>query len=522
MNLEVEDVKSMTIKELCKKYGTSRSTIYKHCQNLGVKPLKKTQIFSEDRRSRIGGRSKKSLTEAQKKHIKDNINIISQNQIAKDLGITQHLVRVAIGEMGLQIDQDSIQEFKSEGARKGLRKALKNSIKNWEDPEFRIKMGSLISERNKRLNKDASYKKKLSKASKKMWEDEEHRKRMQNLFLDDDYRSKISEGNIKRWRDPEYRRKHEELWSDPSWLEKVNIRTTGVSLLQTQLYSILNDLNIPHHEESDSPETTIGPYHFDCVVPVGNKKLLIECQGDYWHSLKKNIRNDKAKATYIEKYHKDCEIKYLWEHEFKCKDKIIELIKYWTGKTNFDLVNFQFNDVEIKKCQAKDYKLLLSKYHYLPNAGRGGIAYGSYLGNELIAVCVFSPLGRQNIPFDKKSTRELSRLCINPRYQKKNFASWFVSRCIKKLDSKYKTIISYCDTTFNHNGATYKACNFKLDNTVKPDYWYVSEDGWVMHKKTLYNHAKKMSMKEKEYAELNSYKKIYGKEKLRFVFERIS
>jgi len=41
-----------------------------------------------------------------------------------------------------------------------------------------------------------------------------------------------------------------------------------------------------------------------------------------------------------------------------------------------------------------------------------------------------------------------------------------------------------------------------------------------MHKKTLYNHAKKMGMKEKEYAELNSYKKVYGQEKLRFVFER--
>jgi hypothetical protein len=29
-----------------------------------------------------------------------------------------------------------------------------------------------------------------------------------------------------------------------------------------------------------------------------------------------------------------------------------------------------------------------------------------------------------------------------------------------------------------------------------------------------------MSMKEKEYAETNGYKKIYGKNKLRFLFER--
>jgi len=92
-----------------------------------------------------------------------------------------------------------------------------------------------------------------------------------------------------------------------------------------------------------------------------------------------------------------------------------------------------------------------------------------------------------------------------------------VSRCIKKLNPKYTTIISYCDTTFNHDGATYKACNFKLDGEVKPDYWYVDEDGWVMHKKTLYNHAIKMGMKEKDYAELNKYKKAYGDKKLRFL-----
>jgi len=185
-----------------------------------------------------------------------------------------------------------------------------------------------------------------------------------------------------------------------------------------------------------------------------------------------------------------------------------------------ELVDYSFSDVEIKKCESKDYKLLLSKYHYLPNAGKGGVAFGAYLGDELIAVCVFSPLGRQNMPWDKKTTRELSRLCIHPRYQKKNFASWFVSRCIKNLDPKFKTVISYCDTTFNHDGATYKACNFKLDGEVKPDYWYVSKDGWVMHKRTLYGHAKKMGMKEKDYAEANGYTKTYGKKKLRFVFNR--
>jgi len=193
------------------------------------------------------------------------------------------------------------------------------------------------------------------------------------------------------------------------------------------------------------------------------------------------------------------------------------------GDTEIELINFSFKNIMIKKCLAEDYKLLLSKYHYLPNAGRGGRVYGAYLNSKLIACCVFSPLVRQNIKinnYNQREVRELSRLCIHPSYQKKNFASWFVSKCLKKLDKKYKCIISYADITFNHQGTIYKALGWKQDKIVRPDYWYRSNDGWVMHKKTLYNHAKKMKMTEKEFAEEKGYIKIYGKEKLRFIWSQ--
>ena len=96
----------------------------------------------------------------------------------------------------------------------------------------------------------------------------------------------------------------------------------------------------------------------------------------------------------------------------------------------------------------------------------------------------------------------------------------FVSRCIRLLPVQYKQIISYCDTTFNHDGAIYKSCNFTLDGEVPPDYWYVREDGWVMHKKSAYKHAVMNHMTENEYVGLWGYKKIYGTKKLRFVFNR--
>ena len=149
------------------------------------------------------------------------------------------------------------------------------------------------------------------------------------------------------------------------------------------------------------------------------------------------------------------------------------------------------------------------------------MAFGAYISDTLMAVCVFSPLIRQNLPFDYETTRELSRLCIHPQYQKKNFASWFISKCINLLQPTYKTIIAYSDTTFNHYGTVYKASNFTLDSIIKPDYWYVCKDGWVMHKKTLYEQARSLHMTENAFAEKYGYSKMFGYNKYRYKYVRV-
>jgi GNAT superfamily N-acetyltransferase len=419
----------------------------------------------------------------------------------------------------------------------------------WSDPNYRQKLEEHL-EHQRKIHRSVmqaaisseSTKEKIRQFNRRDYEPITRMKMAENLKLhwkNDDFRTSVSEhasDNLKkRWEDEKFRQfishNSKKSWENPEYRAKItaSLRASRIlmprtSHIQKTLYSILDDLGIRYFREYEDkpadPECVIGPYAFDCVIPALPKTLLIECQGDYWHSIPKIVSNDKRKASYMLNF-PEFEVKYLWEHEFKCKDKIVELLKYWLNITQLELVDFSFNDIEIRlDCPPDDYRLLLAKYHYLPNAGNGGISYGAYHNNELVAVCIFSPLARQNLPFDAKTTRELSRLCIHPRYQKKNFASWFVSRCIAQLDKKYKTVISYCDTTFNHNGAVYKACNFTLDATVKPDYWYASQDGWVMHKRTLYGHAVRMHTTEAEYAIENGYTKVYGKEKLRFRFDR--
>ena len=94
----------------------------------------------------------------------------------------------------------------------------------------------------------------------------------------------------------------------------------------------------------ESIKTKIGYHQFDCLVPKQETlthNLLIECDGDYWHSLPKVIRRDKAKFTYIDKYFKDShEIFYIFEHEFYTQDRVINRLK---AKLGIDLQQIDFN-----------------------------------------------------------------------------------------------------------------------------------------------------------------------------------
>jgi hypothetical protein len=56
---------------------------------------------------------------------------------------------------------------------------------------------------------------------------------------------------------------------------------------------------------------------------------------------------------------------------------------------------------------------------------------------------------------------------------------------------------------------------------VKPSYWYVDKDNYVMHKKTLWDHAMSLKLPEKVFAEKYGYTRIDGKEKLRFIYHLV-
>lgn len=420
-----------------------------------------------------------------------------------------------------------------------------NSIQIWKDNDRADRMSTFrhsaeFKDVMAKINTNPShydhgFREKHAELGRTRWADKEYRKKIIMVLRNNwariksnperyrAYRDKLRNSTIKLWNDPAYRAKITHV------LQQSRANMPRISSLQNTLYSILDDLGVKYYKERpDGPadsECIIGPYSFDCVIPrAGDSTLLIECQGEYWHKLKDATSRDNAKASYINNHFPDqYEIKYLWEIEFRKPNRVMTLLKHWLGIEPIQKIQFELDTILLKSCNIDDYRELLAKYHYLPSVGRGGIAIGAYINDIIIAVAVFSPLIRQNISVDgyeKRNICELSRLCIHPQYQQPNLGSWFLSRAIRRLPDNIECILTYADTTFGHSGTIYLASNFIMDKKVPPDYWYVGQDGWVMHKRTLYEHARHMHSTEATYATANGYRKVWGAEKLRFIYKR--
>jgi len=413
-------------------------------------------------------------------------------------------------------------------------------VQLWHNPQFRHKLQGTwnkLSIIRKKQCEDENVRKQISESNNQRWTNPEYRQKMsvisQRVHADPDYKKKISVANARRWTDPIFRSKMEKLWHDKQFLDRmsqIRLQMPKTSRQQEILYSLLTDLNIKHYRDTNK-ECRIGFYSLDCLIPpqehcTHKKSIIIEVNGDYWHNLPKIIKRDKSKATYLGTYFPQYDLKYLWEHEFNNKDRIIQLLKYWLGLDKPTIKQFNFENVTERIIDSKTAELLISKYHYAGRIGRSGVNLGYYLGDILIAVIIYVPPVRQEVAVKQKlnykQILELSRLVIHPEYQAKNLASYLIAKSIRYIRNtkpEIMKLVSFADTTHNHLGIIYKACNWTKDGEVTPDYWYSDNLGYVCHKKTLWNHAKKMQMTESEYCRRFNYIKVWGNKKHRFIYD---
>lgn len=295
-----------------------------------------------------------------------------------------------------------------------------------------------------------------------------------------------------------------------------------LSKLQKSFYMLLDDLNINYLKE-DNEACRFGHYLFDCRIIHNHIDILVEVQGDYIHSQPKTKSKDDAKFTYMNRYFPSIPIKYIWEHQFASINKVKQIIRQWLDLNPIELIDFEFSDVIIKQIDKDSASNFLNIHHYLGKLYSGNYI-GAFYNDKLIAVSAWGPTTRietcNRLNCDKRELFELRRFVIHDNFHKKNFATWFMSRCIRQLPKNIKKLVSFSDPSMGHEGTIYTASNWIYDGETQQSYYYIDDDGFVMLKKTLYNKAVNLRMTENEFTTKFGYSKVKTLGKKRFIYNR--
>lgn len=379
--------------------------------------------------------------------------------------------------------------------------------------------------------KDVSQK--LSKSTKKQWQTKEYKIKMRELKERQKTSKNFSDSIKKKARQERLKKNH--AWSNPLNIEKASIKSkkllknpiikerqkdglkkakprlninTNRSSLEKIFKNILDDANIQHIHQY-----VHGPWSFDFLI----ENTLIEINGEYWHSLKKQQIRDKQKRSYVSN-NTTYDYMIINEHEFLSPEKILSKINKIKP---IKILNIDTKDLSIREISNQKASLFLKQYHYLGAETRSGYYIGLFYNTKLIGVAGFGSVIRNQILKKHHNVIELIRFCLSPIYKNKNMGSWFLSRSIKLAHQHYNNdvFITYADTTVGHTGALYKATNWKYDGETKSSYWYLDQHGNKYHKKTIWDHAKRMSMTEHDYSKKHNLVKIKDKPKKRFIYK---
>ena len=169
-----------------------------------------------------------------------------------------------------------------------------------------------IRESLKRYCQTPEGKIKRSKAAKKNWQNSEYRKQrsewLQNKWKEEEFRESVSKFQRSKVNSEETKEKMSKAriqflknndfdWLKPSSIElkvKEQLDMLGIRYIQQKMIVFENRI-----------------FYLDFYIP--HLRLVIECNGDYWHSLPERVERDKILEKYVKSTGRD--IIFIWEHE---------------------------------------------------------------------------------------------------------------------------------------------------------------------------------------------------------------
>lgn len=147
--------------------------------------------------------------------------------------------------------------------------------------------------------------------------------------------------------------------------------------------------------------------------------------------------------------------------------------------------------ISVQKISAKDGKAFVKKWHYTHGIHNGPVCYGMIKNDELVGVCAFAnPSGEkvcENVfgAEHKRRVTELHRLVLLDEMPK-NSESWFIAQSLKQLKKDKPhlwAVLSFADSTMNHYGTIYKACNAIYTGKAVKRASYIDQTGRLRHQR---------------------------------------
>jgi len=313
-----------------------------------------------------------------------------------------------------------------------------------------------------------------------------------------------------------YLKQHNVLRSREEVRELVAIKLSNREAFKSRphkkLESILHRASIQY-----SSEFPLDGWNFD--IHLNDTNILIDVNGDYWHRLPNRISRDIRKKSIANK--NGYKLVWVWEHQLNREEFVRNYVDYLV---NNESAEFGFDEIEL--CVGRDVTDIVKLHHYSGKCPPSKLSIAAMLNGKVIAGLTFSSVVRLETAYKQKlkhnEVLELSRLAIDHKYHKYNFASWLISKSIKMVKNKFSSVrllVSFADSTYNHSGTIYKASNWILDGKVKEDYWYVSPSRSIIHKRTIWGRAKKGGVTESVYAAKHKLQKVWGHHKHRYIYK---
>jgi len=256
-----------------------------------------------------------------------------------------------------------------------------------------------------------------------------------------------------------------------------------------------------------SPEEIISNYRgliksgegssLELDIYIPSKKVAIEYDGIYWHSLKdKNYHLHKTEEC--EK--KGIRLIHIWEDLWFSKKEIYKSII--SSALGIYSKKIYARSCECKGISPKEYKEFLSENH-LQGSVNSSLRLGLFYEGELIQVAGW---GKSRF---KKDEFELHRMCSKLNTQ----ITGGFSKLIKH--SNLNNFVSFIDRDL-YNGKSYQEVGFALLSYIKPGYFYcnsklerVNRVSAQKHKLSKFLPKYNESLTEVENMEANGYHRVY-------------